>query len=90
MARAMLVFPVAGKPVRQTAGGLGYEECPMTERRAENCASRHGYVVLSRSRVVSIWMVIDDDVQARADSKIVQRLRLGFHCGRELDTDYGC
>lgn len=50
----------------------------MTERRAENCTSRHGYVVLSCSRVVPIWMVIDDDVHERANSKIVQRLRLGI------------
>lgn len=83
----MVLFPVAGKPVRHTACGLGNEECPMTERRAENWASRHGYVVLSCSTVASTWMVIGVDVPGRAR---IPKSPKGCDSGFHRDCFGGC
>ena len=54
----MVRFPLAGKPVRHIAGGLGNEEWPRTEERAENWASRQGYVVVRSSMVGAMSMVM--------------------------------
>src|SRR5277367_5190256 len=57
-ARVMVRFPLAGKPVRHIAGGLGNEEWPRTEERVENWASRQGYVVVRSSMVGAMSMVM--------------------------------
>src|SRR5271154_5787889 len=70
-ARVMVRFPLAGKPVRHIAGGLGKEEWPRTEERAENCGSRQGYVIVRSSMVGTTSMVIVfvDLIQSRFASK---------------------
>ena len=73
----MVRFPLAGKPVRHIAGGLGKEEWPRTEERAENCGSRQGYVVVRSSMVgtTSMVMVLVTLIQSRHAWAEVQSCR---------------
>jgi len=73
----MVLLPVAGKPVRHIAGGLGNEGWPIMEDNVENWSSRHGYAVLSSWRMAFWLTVIGDDVPEHALS-----------CGERLPFTY--
>jgi hypothetical protein len=42
-AQVTVLFPPPGGPVIQTAGGEGYDQCPMRDSNEDICVSRHGY-----------------------------------------------
>lgn len=84
----MVRFPLAGKPVRHIAGGLGNDECPNTEERAENWASRQGYVVVRSSMVratsmVMVSMFLIQSRHARA-KQIVDLLQIDGYLGSKV------
>jgi hypothetical protein len=63
----MVRFPLAGKPVRHIEGGLGKEEWPRTEERAENWGSRQGYVIVRSSMVGTMSMVMVNRVTSELE-----------------------